>query len=78
MESQPAPEVPTPPTQADRTKCYQCNKKVGLLGTDCKCSFTFCNLHRLPEDHECPIDYRGLGRQTLQKKAEKVASRKVS
>ena len=48
------------------------------MGTDCKCSFTFCNTHRLPEDHECNVDYRKLGKQQLEKKVEKVASRKVS
>jgi hypothetical protein len=35
-------------------------------------------MHRLPEDHDCPIDYRGIGKETLSKKVEKVASRKVS
>ena len=65
-------------TQEDKSRCFRCNKKVGLLGTDCRCTLTFCNLHRLPEDHDCNVDYRKEGRMQLEKKVEKVASRKVS
>lgn len=72
------PSTTTTPTPTAANRCHKCNKKVGLLGTDCKCSHTFCNMHRLPEDHDCPIDYRGIGKETLSKKVEKVASRKVS
>lgn len=48
--------------QKDRKRCFQCNKKVGLLGTECKCKFVFCNAHRLPEDHQCDFDFRNKAR----------------
>jgi hypothetical protein len=34
-------------------KCDQCQKKVGLLGFDCKCGKTLCAAHRYPETHGC-------------------------
>lgn len=39
----------------------------------------FCNKHRMPEDHECEVDYRKVGKELLTaKKVESVAPRKVS
>ena len=64
MEAGPAPET----LQKDRKRCYSCNKKVGLLGNECKCRFVFCNMHRLPEDHSCDYDYRQKAQQELSKK----------
>jgi predicted nucleic acid binding AN1-type Zn finger protein len=35
-------------------RCSLCKKKCGLLVIECKgCKKAFCNLHRLPEDHQC-------------------------
>lgn len=34
-------------------KCDQCQKKVGLLGFECKCGKTLCATHRYPETHGC-------------------------
>ena len=62
----PQPEVPAVEVkqvvlsviQADKSRCATCNKKVGLLGIECKCQLVFCNMHRMPEDHQCTINYR--------------------
>jgi predicted nucleic acid binding AN1-type Zn finger protein len=35
-------------------KCTICQKKVGILGFECKCSGLFCDKHRLAESHQCP------------------------
>jgi hypothetical protein len=43
-------------------KCWNCNKKVGLLGVKCKCDYTFCNKHRMPEDHKCDFDFASEGK----------------
>jgi predicted nucleic acid binding AN1-type Zn finger protein len=51
--------------QKDRKRCFDCNKKVGLLGTECKCSYVFCNSHRLPENHKCSFDYKIGGKKKL-------------
>lgn len=47
--------------QKDRKRCFNCQKKVGMLGTECKCKFVFCNSHRLPEAHNCSFDFKAAG-----------------
>ena len=61
MEAEPVEfkiDAPIKKEQKDRKRCFTCNKKIGLLGIECKCSFVFCNGHRLPEEHECEFDHR--------------------
>ena len=64
--------------QKDKGRCFSCNKKVGLLGIECKCDYVFCNLHRLPEAHECDVDYRKLGQAKLLKENQLVAPSKIA
>lgn len=49
--------------QDDHSRCWSCKKKVNLLGVKCKCEFTFCNKHRMPEDHTCEFDHAFFGRE---------------
>ena len=49
MEIKEIKEIEEAPKQADRKRCFNCKKKVGLLGIECKCGFVYCNTHRLPE-----------------------------
>ena len=64
--------------QGDKSRCFKCNKRVGLLGVECKCCLVFCNLHRMPESHECQIDYRKLGKEKLSKEQILVAPSKIT
>jgi hypothetical protein len=48
-----------------KKRCKVCNKKVGLLGFECKCGHTFCSIHRMPEDHECCVDFKSEGKDKL-------------
>lgn len=67
-------------------RCKICKKKVGLLGFTCKCSnsydddkiHAFCALHRHPEDHNCPVDYRELGKLEIKKKNPIVSCSKLT
>ena len=52
-------------SQADKSKCWNCAKKTGLLGYDCKCGFIFCKNHRLPEQHQCTFDFIAHGKKVL-------------
>eukprot|EP01113_Clastostelium_recurvatum_P038838 TRINITY_DN585_c0_g1_i1.p1 TRINITY_DN585_c0_g1~~TRINITY_DN585_c0_g1_i1.p1 ORF type:complete len:171 (-),score=42.85 TRINITY_DN585_c0_g1_i1:121-633(-) len=74
--SQTTPQIATPSEneeddgkkiQKDTTRCWSCNKKVGLLGFRCRCEYVFCGLHRYSDKHECPFDYKTLGREQLSK-----------
>ncbi|KDP25575.1 hypothetical protein JCGZ_20731 [Jatropha curcas] len=64
-----------PPKAA--TRCFSCNKKVGLTGFQCKCGSTFCGIHRYPENHECSFDFKGAGRSAIAKANPVVKADKV-
>lgn len=63
--------------QQDTTRCWSCNKKVGLLGFRCRCEYVFCGLHRYSDKHECPFDYKTLGRAQLTKANPVVVGSKL-
>jgi predicted nucleic acid binding AN1-type Zn finger protein len=48
-----------------KTKCNLCEKKVGLLGFECRCKKIFCSIHRTPEQHNCSFDYKTFGKKIL-------------
>ena len=62
-----APEAPVAPVQTDKSKCWDCQKKAGPLGFECKCGFIFCKAHRLPENHKCGFDFAQAGKRLLEK-----------
>lgn len=66
------------PLQKDRKRCFDCNRKVGLLGTECRCGFVFCNKHRLPEHHHCDFDYAEEGMRKLEREMVKVYKGKIA
>lgn len=47
------------------SRCLCCKKKMGLLGFACRCGGKFCSMHRYPEEHSCPFDYKTTGRVAL-------------
>lgn len=51
--------------QTDFTKCWQCNRKLGLVAFDCACGYKFCGKHRYPVEHNCPVDFKKKDRVTL-------------
>jgi hypothetical protein len=68
-----------PPAQKNRSRCFECNKKVGLLGFDCKCGYVFCSSHRHagPGGHECTFNFKERDRGLLADTMEVVAASKV-
>ena len=64
-----------PPIQSD--KCYKCSKRIGLLGFTCRCSERFCGLHRYPEGHDCPVDYKADGLKRLKEENQVHANSKI-
>lgn len=66
-----------PPVQTNHNRCWCCNKKVGLLGFKCRCSYTFCASHRQPEEHTCTFDFKAMGRDLLEKNNPSVVAAKV-
>jgi len=66
-----------PKAQKDTTRCWSCNKKVGLLGFKCKCNYVFCSRHRYNDKHDCTYDYKGAARTVLLKENPVVIASKV-
>ncbi|XP_058740131.1 putative zinc finger A20 and AN1 domain-containing stress-associated protein 8 [Vicia villosa] len=50
-----------------KNRCKSCNKKVGLIGFECRCGDVFCGMHRYPEEHTCKVNLKNIGRQVLEK-----------
>jgi len=65
------------PAQEDASKCWNCSRKVGMQGYKCKCEYTYCRIHRLPEDHECTFDFVSSARTKIEKANPTVVSAKV-
>lgn len=63
--------------QVDRKRCFKCNKKVGILGIDCRCGNVFCGLHRYPQEHGCLFDHRAVHMDKLRRENQLIASKKL-
>lgn len=62
-----------------KIKCKICNKKINMIEeimAKCKCNNYYCTLHRLPEYHNCEIDYITENKTELEKKLVKPDANK--
>jgi len=59
------------PPQKNKKRCFQCNCKLELAIREigrCRCDYIFCQLHRLPEQHNCIYDHKEKGREAAREK----------
>jgi hypothetical protein len=63
--------------QFNKSRCWECKKKIGLVGVKCRCNYVFCNVHRQPEDHNCDVDYLEISKQNLSKHNPVVIGSKI-
>lgn len=63
--------------QKNKSKCFSCSKKTGMLGFECKCGYSFCGMHRYPEEHKCDFDYKNEGKARLAAAATKIEAQKL-
>lgn len=57
-------------------KFENCKFKILSIGISCpKCNKSFCGLHRLPEDHQCPF-LQEIKDEAFQKNNEKLINNK--
>ena len=55
--------------KTDKPRCCAegCNKTLKLTDMECRCKKRFCLKHRLPEYHNCSIDYKNVNPIKLEK-----------
>jgi len=46
------------PIQKNKTRCWKCNRKVGITGIECRCGYIFCGKDRYASEHDCPYDFK--------------------
>ena len=46
-------------------ECAFCRRRTPLLSFTCKCEWSFCVKHRMPEDHACVFDHKACGRSNI-------------
>jgi hypothetical protein len=63
--------------QKDRTRCFQCRRKVGLTGIECRCGFVFCGKHRYVDEHDCAFDFKKMFRDKLRRENMAVVDKKM-
>jgi len=60
--------------------CFLCHKKLSLVEETmglCKCKEVFCKKHKLPEDHVCSYDHKGIQKENLKQQLHTITSQKV-
>ncbi|PFH33797.1 AN1 family Zinc finger domain-containing protein [Besnoitia besnoiti] len=65
------------PKQVKTNRCWLCNRKVGLLGFQCRCGYYYCGEHRYEDRHNCQFDYKTFEREQLRKHNNRVVADKV-
>jgi len=68
---------PPKKVQVNTSRCWTCNRKIGLLGFQCKCEFYFCSEHSSEKRHECSFDFKAQGKQYLTKANPTIAAKKI-
>ncbi|KAK2653646.1 hypothetical protein Ddye_013504 [Dipteronia dyeriana] len=61
-----------------KSRCKNCNKKVGLTGFTCRCGDLFCGKHRYATEHSCPFDYKKFDREILIKENQLIKGDKLA
>ncbi|XP_051876331.1 AN1-type zinc finger protein 5a isoform X2 [Pristis pectinata] len=70
-------EKPVDVPRPKKNRCFQCRKKVGLTGFDCRCGNLFCGLHRYSDKHNCPYDYKAEAAMKIRKENPIIVAEKI-
>ena len=64
--------------QINTCRCMSCNKKIGLLGIQCKCKYYFCTKHSFSNNHNCTFDYKTYSKELLKNINPPVIQSKIN
>ncbi|XP_072925919.1 AN1-type zinc finger protein 5-like isoform X2 [Hemitrygon akajei] len=70
-------EKPVDVPRPKKNRCFQCRKKVGLAGFDCRCGNLFCAIHRYSDKHNCPYDYKAEAAMKIRKENPVIVAEKI-
>ena len=62
---------------SEKIRCFTCNKKLGLLGFNCRCGGAYCSVHRADVEHKCTFDYTAEQKRQLSSVMTKIEGKKV-
>ncbi len=71
-------EPAKPAVQTNTSRCWTCNRKIGLTGFQCKCEYFFCAQHRYSDRHDCPFDFKTAGKAQLSAANPVIAPAKLT
>lgn len=78
ITSMSSPVEHLPLTKSTRKlRCPNCQKIMGILQYSCACGGHFCSKCRYSNEHQCPIDYKAIGRTLLAKTNPQVIADRV-
>merc|ERR1739841_146894 len=58
--------------QKNKQRCWECKKKLGLTGIECRCGYVFCGIPRYEDSHSCDFNFKEFGRENLSKANPKL------
>tara|TARA_B110000263_G_C14817544_1_gene289262 strand:- start:27 stop:380 length:354 start_codon:yes stop_codon:yes gene_type:complete len=72
--------VPKSKSSKKRRRCSykDCNKKLKLTDTKCRCTFTFCSKHKFFSSHNCTYDYKTEERKILAQQNPTIKASKLT
>ena len=60
-----------------KSRCFQCSRRVPLHVQPCKCERLFCSAHSFSKDHGCPFDYKAKQKAVLESMHQPVVAKKI-
>ncbi|KDO17805.1 hypothetical protein SPRG_16792, partial [Saprolegnia parasitica CBS 223.65] len=51
QDAAPEDKKDEPVVQKNKSRCWDCKKKVGLTGIECRCGYVYCSNHRFADQH---------------------------
>lgn len=63
--------------QKHKNRCWQCKRKIGIVGIECRCGYIFCGKHRYAQEHKCTYDHRAHQQKKLRKENKQILAAKI-
>jgi len=58
----------------DKSRCFECHKKIPLTSIECRCGYMFCQVHRYFDKHNCKFNYTIHDANLLKNQNQKITA----